>query len=1517
MRVTSLESSNRDTLSLLDSKTTAYDGLAVELNTQHQRTVDLRKQVSELEQSVQSANAASSNTKFREQGLQQEIEQLKRNNDWLEKELKTKSEEYSKYRKEKILRISELQRQNEDATGEHDSLKKTETNLRRRVDELSEKADDAFQRIQRMEEASAKKEESFRIELDAGSRLQELLKKSANTEQQRQQELAAELEAAREDASEQLGKIGAELETEHQEREASEARIAELEVQVEHLQGTLSATQGNQREPATPHRGMNGYASKTPQRGDASPLAFSPGSARNKGGLTMTQIYSNYSDAARQLETEKRRNETLSNTIDGMIQEMEAKGPEIEEMQNDHARLESEVETLSGLVDEIGQERDQATKTARKWEGQVRAKATEGEVLRQQLRDLSSQIKILLMEAHIRNQGHNEINIDERNRLEQIARGQIDDEAAEGESATAHFISQNLVTFRDINGLQEQNTNLLKITREVGEKLENEDALRKQTEDARNWEDLQQKYERCKDEIKSLATQSQSYIRERDMFRRMLAQRGQIPEGAESMFNESVMEDGSAVEPRGGSVMKSTEGISSSQNMSDYAKLLKDMQIHFDAYKQEAALDNKTLKDQVDSASKENSQLRNDAARSNSQVSLAHERYEMLQANYSMLKNENAELQRRAQSYSENAAKQELRVQQVAEDLVEARGLVESMRNENANIKAEKEFWKTIEKRITDDNEGLLNERSRLNSLNTNLQNLLNEREHSENETRRRLHVQVESLERDLQATKTKLNEESEENKRTLQRREYESDQNQKRIDDLVTSLSSLREELIAAKTSRDHLSSRVDELTIELRGAEERVAVLQSAPQRGSADKAGGQPPTVEGSDEPTISKEQALGVQVSELKRDLDLTKSALDNAQEQVEQYKAISQSSEEELASLNETQEIYRQQMEKDLEERRVKIVRLEQRVEDTTSELSSTNNELADLRNEQAGYDRRLEEHKKAFETELAQLKDEDDRHAAAAQYYQEDLKAQADIAQQAQQSYENELVKHADAAKALQKIRSEYNELKLEVVEAKTEAESARTSLSQSEDSWSDSRERFEREINDLRTARQNLKTQNDHLHKQLEAFNARKEKATQNGDEEPSQSSTVPDLDNLQEVIKYLRREKEIVDVQLELSSQEAKRLKSQLDYTQTQLDETRLKLNQQRRVEAESERTALDHSKLMETINDLNTLRESNVTLRAEGRQAQAALKTRTEETGALRIQVEPLQLQIRELTERCENYESEEKLLKENCDRWQQRAQNVLQKYDRVDPAELEALKEQLSTAEKERDELSASKQSLQEQIDGFSAQINQAQEQSNERVETMKTRLTEQFKTRSKQLSERIKEKDTALQTAMSERQELEARVTSLSDVQDRLNAMAAERDAAVQKAESNAVPNATLTSQSNVEEGEVDQENSESANHEEIQHLQKQCTEAQAKAEHESSVSSSLRSEAAMLKTRIEQYESQIVSAWPFQNLHVKRANDCRTLQSSISQVLSPRSRSFAARKGRPRSMAQGTPRNRY
>ena len=91
---------------------------------------------------------------------------------------------------------------------------------------------------------------------------------------------------------------------------------------------------------------------------------------------------------------------------------------------------------------------------------------------------------------------------------------------------------------------------------------------------------------------------------------------------------------------------------------------------------------------------------------------------------------------------------------------------------------------------------------------------MLNEREQTDSETRRRLQQQTESLESELQTTKRKLSEETEEGKKTTLRKDYELNQSQARISDLLVSLGSVKEELAVTKAARDHLQARVDEMT-------------------------------------------------------------------------------------------------------------------------------------------------------------------------------------------------------------------------------------------------------------------------------------------------------------------------------------------------------------------------------------------------------------------------------------------------------------------------------------------------------------------------------------------------------------------------------------------------------------------------------------------------------------------------------------------------------------------------------
>ncbi|KAI9664826.1 MAG: hypothetical protein M1821_006274 [Bathelium mastoideum] len=1367
-RISSLESSNRDTLSLLESKSTAHDRLADELSTQHQKILALRKEVASLEEKNQATENTSTSVRFREQALQQEIDLLKKNNEWHESELKTRNSEYAKYRKEKGARISELQRANEDANSAIDSLKRTETLLRGRIDELTQKAEDAFVKIQQLEDAAAQAQDSFRVELDSSRRLAELQQQSANTARRRLQEVQQALDQTHEDAAEEIGRIQAEVDTERSEKTAAENKIAELELQLERAQNRQSLARPDLSAPSTPLQNLNGSRRMGP--GSES---FSPGSARTKGGLNFTQLYTDHANMKAELDVEKRRNESLSATVDSMIEDLEKKQPEIEELRMEREHMEGEVSEYAALLEEATSARDSARKMASSWEGRVNGLEKEGEILRQQLRDLSAQIKILLVGIQAREDGLGVISAGEQLRLEQIARDELNDVELEDATDSHRYISQHLTIFKNVRELQEQNTKLLRLTRDLTERMEGEEARAKRNQDEQDQKELETLRAQAAnhdDEMKSLVTQSQSYIRERDMFRRMVSHKGSLNHtmeqaGPAGEFSESVNGLFSASEPP----LPSIERSSNEVELAGFQKLVKEMQSQFDAYRQESSLDHKSLKQQADMLSKEKGELQNELARTTSQLTLAHERYEMLNANYNMLKTENVEAHKRLQSLAENSAKQDLRTQQVAEELIEAKSLAESIRHENSSLKAERELFKSIEGRLTEENRSLLDDRTRLNKMISDVQTLQNERELSNSDTRRRLQGRIDTLETELKTAQRRCDEEVEENRKAALRREYEQDQSRTRIDDLAKSLSNAKEELVGAKATRDQLQARVDEMKVELRSAEERVETLQLSRKPTNVPDGAEQEGPAE-SHVQVLTKEQELALEVSQLKRDLDLARQEIQNAKKDADQFRAISQSSEEELTSINESHDQYREEMDQMFATKEDKIKELEQRVDDLSAELSRSNEELSELRNDQEQRAGQLEEQKNILESEITRIKDENERHAETAKLSRQDLKVQANIAQQAQQSYEDELLKHAEAAKALQKLRSEYNELKTEIIQARSEAETARATLAQGESGWADVRNRYEGELADLRNRREEIQNQNKVLHEQLHNFSAQisslHEKRAEGADADVGLQTSHTGNENLQEIITYLRREKEIVDVQYELSVQEGKRLKQQLDYAQSQLDEARQKLSEERDRHTDKEQSAANHSKLIQTINELNLFRESSTTLRAEARQAQSRLTAKTEEVQKLTEQIQPLQARIQEFEIQQEMKEGELKLLQEDRAHWRQRTQDIISKYDRIDPADLEALKTQVANLQRERDEAVSEKSALQEQVNGIPDQIAKAEEDSGKKWQETRQKLVDQFKGRSREQSTRMKQAEQDAETARKEKESLAQELTAV-------------------------------------------------------------------------------------------------------------------------------------------------------
>ncbi|KAF3926492.1 hypothetical protein AA313_de0208422 [Arthrobotrys entomopaga] len=1287
-RISTLESEKRETLELLTRKSTEVDEMQEEYDRQQAKFIELRREMNGLETKAQQAESAQSAAKFREQTVRQELEIVKKNNEWLESELSTKQAEFSKYRREKSAQMSEMERGLEEAQSKAHMAEQKANSLTKRYEEVCQKVEESQHRIKSLSEDLASREDDFRTEISNAKRLAELWENSTRSAKERIKQLEDFKEVQQSQSAEEIGRIQALNEALKEEQVVLHKKIEELEVQIERLETDLGLYASGAVQPIgqSPAASRRGRAPMTPQRGTATPerQLVSPAAhaivMSQKSGKSLTEVYTDYAAVKRELEAANSRNTRLQEAFDELIRELEDKGPEFESQKAELDRAAEEIVVLSELLQEANKNDEQSTK--------------ELKVLKKQIKDGNKEVDAL--KQH----------------------------------------------------LQEQNAELLRAARLVGKQLEDhEEQMRMEAEGekTRELQEMQQTLENMRDEIRNLEKRAETFVRERDMFRRMLQHRNQLPTEMQ-------------VDNENNAMRQSTrESEADAADKQDYGQLLRELQQSFDQYKMEAATDQKTLREQAVALQNEKNELQIQLTRLNGQLELATTRYEMLNGNITMMTSENRELHKRNQELSDLHARLDLRSQQIEQELVENRSMLDSIRNDNVKLKAEKDLWKNIEERLSKDNETLLSERAQLKSTINSLQAMQTEKEQLEIEAKRRLTTQLGRLEGELESTKKRLSDEVEETKKLHLRRDSEAREAQRKIDEINASLATAREGMVAAKTTQDHLQSRVDELQISLKAAEEKISVLQ--------------PQTTRNTDDEALNREQDLQIEISELTRSLELTKADLESARADVEKYKEISQSSEDALQSINDSHETYVQDTEQQLEEKTAKIQDLEQRMQEITSELQSSNEELSRLRQEQAESVRIKEDQLKLQESEIASLKDEVKSQMMASKHHQDDLKRQAQIAQEAQQSYEQELMKHAQAADALQKIRSDFTNLKMQVHGFKTEAETAKSMLESSSASWEGQKETYEKELKEVRARCDDLVKQNKLVHAQFEGVSQQiadlqKDRERAIGEMEIATSDT--SLEELREVISYIRREKEIVDVQLELQTQEAKRLKVKLEHSTKQLDEVRVTLSEERAKETESMRLAAQNEEIKQKMGELTIIRESNVALRAERDKFAGMVDSLRKEAADLKAKIEPLEEKITMLEGDVEVKDGQMKLLQEDNERWKARTNQILQKYDRIDPAELEALKDQLKSVQEQFDEAQGKLAAAEEQLQAKNVEI----EAKNAEIADAAPKEAAKWRSRLDKLVNDSKEKLSA------RRREIEMQKTEINELKANLEQMQA-------------------------------------------------------------------------------------------------------------------------------------------
>jgi nucleoprotein TPR len=101
-RIQTLETSQRDTLTLIEKKNAEISRNEEEYKQLQTRYIEARREISTAENALQEAQSQVSTLSYKEQTLQQELDFLRKDNERLAAEINTKSSDFSSYRKEKV-----------------------------------------------------------------------------------------------------------------------------------------------------------------------------------------------------------------------------------------------------------------------------------------------------------------------------------------------------------------------------------------------------------------------------------------------------------------------------------------------------------------------------------------------------------------------------------------------------------------------------------------------------------------------------------------------------------------------------------------------------------------------------------------------------------------------------------------------------------------------------------------------------------------------------------------------------------------------------------------------------------------------------------------------------------------------------------------------------------------------------------------------------------------------------------------------------------------------------------------------------------------------------------------------------------------------------------------------------------------------------------------------------------------------------------------------------------------------
>lgn len=1171
-----LHKSKRQLIELLEQKELEISEKSSIIKSYLDKIVNLTENAASKEARVNELETEFARSQASCTRICQERELIERHNSWLNDELKGKVDNLIELRKAHSELEADMSAKLADVEKNWNETSSSLKWNKDRVRELESKLASLEQELLSGKDAAATIEKQFSSEISTLTKLVDLYKESSEEwskkagelegvvkalethlvqveddyKQRLENEASArkEIEKEADCLKENFEKCTAELESFKRKDELKPLPLSSFtsELWVDPTEGTNTVEDNQMRLPSIPV-GVSGTA-----------LAAS----LLRDGWSLAQLYTKYQEAVDALRHEQLGRKQSQAILERVLYEIEEKAGVILDERVEHERMVEAYSSLNQKLQYSLSEQTALQSHIQELKANLRRHEREYAAAQKEVVDLQKQVSVLLKECR-----------DIQLRGGSVCRDYGDTFMAGSDVSTEDaynaddVIPEQLLAFKDISGLVEQNVQLRRLVHSLSE-----DIASRETELKEKYEkELQRHTDEAGSKVNAVLARAEEQAHMIESLHTSVAMYKRLYEEAHKPRSPNPLLQEAVPVERGKDI------IGLADDSHDSLKKAQEK-----AHEQVKYLDEELGKSRCEIIS-----LRSERDKLALEAQLAREKLERFMAEYEHQRDEYNGLLARNVEFSQLIIDYQRKLRENSDSQRAAEELSRKLTVEVSLVKQEKEMLFNAERRAADEIRSSSERAHRLQaSLNT-IESTEEVREEARRAERKKQELYINQIEREWAEAKKELNEERDRVRNLTLERESSLNNALKQVEEMGKELSRALHALAAAEARASIAEARCSELEEKM-----KLAHFEASEKYGK------------GGPNSTANNEIILDLHTAEHEI-VKLREEARIN-KEHMLQYKSIAQASEEALKQLEVAHENSKAEAENFKKSLEAELLTLRQRVTELEEEcnLKDKEVEFATVRKEEAlaaslseitflKEDCSVKMSQVAvLETQISSLKD--------------DLEKEHKKSRAAQANYERQVILQSDTIQELTRTSQAVATLQEEASELRKLSDALKTENIELKAKWEAEKSVLEILKNDADTKYNEVNELNKVLHSKLEALHiklAEKDRHS-SGVSGSSSHDSLDDDNGLGHIVNYLRRSKEIAETEISLLKQERLRLQSQLETALKAAESAQASLNAERANLKTLLFTEQEFKSLQLQVREISLLRESNIQLREENR-------------------------------------------------------------------------------------------------------------------------------------------------------------------------------------------------------------------------------------------------------------------------------------------------------------------------